>query len=100
MNCEHKDFGAMVNIHPIAQDEQEQKVAYYAIEVRFSCRDCGKPLEWVGLPVGLSAYRPSVSLDGLELRAPMVAQGEKVPDGLPSFTVTYRQTPEREPIKQ
>lgn len=100
MTCVHKDFNAFVEVRPIAQNEGDQKPAYYAVEVRISCRVCGKPLEWAGLPVGLSPYRPAVSLDGLELRAPMTLQGEKVPAGMPGFMVSHVESPQKEPVKQ
>jgi hypothetical protein len=82
------------------KSEQEPDVIdYFLAEIRVHCRDCGQSLEWFGLPVGLSPYRPAVSIDGLELRAPMVIPGDKPRDGLPGYAVSYAEAAEG-PIKQ
>jgi hypothetical protein len=58
------------------------------------------PFEWVGLPHGFSHYQPTVSIDGQEMRAPIVPEGGKVPEGLAGFSVSIVESQQKEPTKQ
>jgi hypothetical protein len=100
--CPHENFNAIVNVNRIQKSDQEpDAIIAYNAEIRISCRDCGQPLEFYGLPVGVSPYRPTVSLDGQEMRAPLVLPGTVPPDGLAGFAVAFTPgDPEKEPTKQ
>jgi hypothetical protein len=39
---------------------------------------CGEPFRFIGVACGVSDYRPMVSVDALELRAPLVPNGRGV----------------------
>lgn len=87
MSCQHENFNAVVDVNRIVPYEDGDVIVYHA-DIKISCRDCGQALEFVGLPNGISFYRPTVSLDGQELRAPMVIPGAEVPPGMAGFSVS------------
>jgi hypothetical protein len=89
-NCEHQNFNAFANVGRMLKEDGDKMPAYYLVELKIECRDCGQQLEFVGLPHGVSAYQPMVSLNGDEARLPMVIPGEQVPAGLPGFGVRFR----------
>lgn len=91
MACVHLEFNALVEVHRLKRDPASEEIAGYAADIRISCRECGQPLEFYGLPMGCSPYQPSVSIDGQQLRAPLVIPGTKPPDGLPGFSIEIRQ---------
>jgi hypothetical protein len=74
--CEHQNFRADVAVGRLSQDEGGP-VTHYCAEIKVICTECNLPFESIGLPLGSSAYRPTVSIDGLELRAPIRWQKEK-----------------------
>jgi hypothetical protein len=84
--CEHNVFAVNANIGRLSQTEGGP-ITHYVAEITVKCDECGMPFEFVGLPLGVSAYRPTVSIDGLELRAPITPPGTKPPDGLLGFAV-------------
>lgn len=75
-------------------------VGAFHVDIKLWCRDCGMPFEWVGLPNGFSHYQPTVSIDGQEMRAPIVPKGCVPPKGLAGFSVTHTEFPQKEPTKQ
>jgi hypothetical protein len=87
--CAHETFNAFVDVNRITQVEGGPVVVYCA-DVRVNCRDCGQELEFVGLPNGMSFYRPTVSINSQEARLPMVLPGETVPEGMAGFRVTHK----------
>ena len=87
MTCEHKNFHCHAAVARIS-DVEGGPITQYCATIEIHCVDCKKPFEFVGLPCGLTPYRPTVGIDGLELRAPIVPQGQKVAEGLPSFGVS------------
>ena len=63
--CEHEDFEASVVV------DRLQDTKSFCADIRIVCRQCKEPFRFIGVPAGLSCQRPMVSLDGLELRAPI-----------------------------
>lgn len=90
MDCEHQNFNAFAAVGRMLKNDTDTKPAYFLVELKIECRDCGQRLEFVGLPCGMSAYQPMGSLNGDEARLPMVIPGEQVPAGLPGFGVRFR----------
>lgn len=78
MTCNHVDFRAVVEIsrlfHGVEIDEAEaleRQPDSLAIDLRAECVECGTPVRFEG-PIGIAVgpgAKPTVSLDGLELRA-------------------------------
>ena len=93
--CKHENFRVDANVARI------EDVGAFSVDLRIRCTDCDEPFEWVGLPNGYSPYSPTVSIDSQEMRAPIVPQGSKPPEGLAGFRVTrVALQPEKEPTKQ
>lgn len=44
--------------------------------VQAICVECGERFKFKGVPVGFRPSRPTISADGLELRAPLEPSGE------------------------
>lgn len=91
MVCEHENFSVNADIGRLSMVDGGP-ITHYCADVSVSCADCGQKFQFVGLPLGCSAYRPTVSMDGLELRAPLMPEGVKVPDGIPGFDVRIGDT--------
>lgn len=51
-------------------------VTHWTVDVKVRCRSCGMPFRFLGLPIGVSAVRPTASFGEDELRAPI----EPAPD--------------------
>jgi hypothetical protein len=101
MTCPHLNFNCNASVNRISKsDEDPEVIVAYTAEIRIDCRDCGQPLEFFGLPHGLSFYRPTVSLNRQELRAPLVLPGTEPPAGLAGFAVTHTVFNEKEAVKQ
>lgn len=78
--CPHMNFNVHAKIARIQKSEQEPEVIVaYSMDVSVFCRECGQPFEFFGLPNGFSHYRPTVSIDGQELRAPIILPGTRPP---------------------
>lgn len=100
-DCKHENFNCFADVNRIQKSDLEpETIVCYALDLRIFCRDCGQPLEFVGLPLGMSYYRPTTSIDGLEARIPMVVPGQKVPEGLASFGVTMQAFEQAGPVAQ
>lgn len=94
MDCKHENFRVFANVARL------EDVGAFSVDIRLWCNDCDLPFEWVGLPNGFSHYQPCVSIDGQEMRAPIVPQGGTPPLGLPGFRVTQIPVPGADPVKQ
>lgn len=70
-DCIHEDFLATVNVGRILD------VGKFVADIAISCKVCGEPFRFVGVAAGLSYDRPLVSIDGLELHAPIEPEIEK-----------------------
>jgi hypothetical protein len=64
-DCVHDNFHADVRVARI------EDVGKFVAEIRVTCVTCGEPFRFVGVPAGLSYAQPMVSIDGLELNAPI-----------------------------
>ena len=69
--CEHQSFDAAVRVARI-----EDKGRFMA-EIRITCRDCGVPMQFMGLEQGLNFNGANVSLDGLEANIGIFPQGQR-----------------------
>jgi hypothetical protein len=67
--CTHPDFEAHISVNRFEDSGR------FNVEVRVLCRACREPFRFLGLDAGLSWEQPRVSVDGLELRAPLEPQG-------------------------
>ena len=86
MKCQHEVFECACDIQRLTATEGGP-VTHYSAEIKIRCVQCETLFEFVGLPLGTSPYRPTVSMDGFELRAPITPMGVPVPEGLPSVSV-------------
>lgn len=101
MSCPHLHFNASVDVNRIQKSEQEpETIVAYTADVRIFCRESGQQFEFLGLPNGYSCYRPTVSIDGQTLSAPIAVPGTRPAEGLAGFTVTHQVFEEKEPTKQ
>lgn len=75
-DCEHEDFRATVAVNRLG--DEGGPVRNYIADITVSCARCGLPFHFVGVPAGLSFYRPMVNVGATELRAP-IAPGEAAP---------------------
>lgn len=69
--CEHHNFDAAVRVGRI-----EDKGRFMA-EIRITCRDCGTPMQFVGLEPGFNFDGATVSLDGLEANIGIHPHGQR-----------------------
>jgi hypothetical protein len=88
--CPHAEFHAQCNVLRLVDQHDESKVTGFAVDIRVTCTQCGIPFEWMGLAVGSSPAQPMVSLDGLDLRAPIRPQGSTMAPVGPAFTIRPR----------
>ncbi|MBU6232569.1 hypothetical protein KGP36_08140 [Patescibacteria group bacterium] len=87
-SCTHQNFHANVAVGRLAADEAGEKIVGFSADIRVSCADCGKPFEWVGLPMGYSPLQPMCSVDATEARMPLKPQGEAMNcEGLSGFSI-------------
>lgn len=68
--CKHERFRCEASIARMSSVEGGP-ITGFGADVRVTCSDCDLPFRWMGLPAGMSFVRPMVSVDGLELRAPL-----------------------------
>lgn len=89
MTCQHLNFMTTVDVNRMVDDIMP---AQFHADISIKCTDCGKLFEFIGLPYGLSPYRPTVSLDHLQLRVPIKPEGKPTPQGLPGFSIRMGET--------
>lgn len=70
-DCAHEEFAATVAVGRILD------VGKFVADIRISCAHCGEPFRFVGVPAGLRFDGPAVSIDGLELHAPIEPELER-----------------------
>jgi hypothetical protein len=61
----------------------------FMAEIRIVCVECREPFRFVGVPAGLRFDGPAVSVDGLELRAPIEPEIEKSLQAGASFQMPH-----------
>lgn len=69
--CPHEGFRATVGVNRL-----EDSAAFLA-DVRIACVQCDEAFRFIGVPAGLRFDGPSVSIDELELHAPIEPEGDK-----------------------
>lgn len=68
--CDHMSFVCRADIGRMSEVEGGPITGYTA-EIQVKCAQCNLAFRFVGLPAGNHFAEPRVSLDGLELRAPL-----------------------------
>ena len=91
MTCNHEDFRCDANVFRLSTVEGGP-ITHYCAGTTIKCCQCDERFEFIGLPLGMSAYRPTVSMDGTELRVPFMPQGQRPPEGLPGYSVQMSET--------
>lgn len=66
-DCTHEAFEANVNVGRITGDGPIRFIA----DITIKCTQCHEPFRFLGVSSGLHFERPTVSIDGLELHAPL-----------------------------
>jgi hypothetical protein len=56
-----------------------------AMQLMVKCAHCKQQFTFLGLPMGVSLSRPTMSVDGSVLYAPMVPEGEEPDKQLPEM---------------
>ena len=69
--CRHETFQAGVSITRLTKSSTDDTVVGFTADVEVQCTQCGMPFRFRGCKIGSSSYRPTVSLDRCELRAPI-----------------------------
>jgi hypothetical protein len=81
--CPHLNFKAGVTVARLTDGDDGPITNYSAsIKVRCANKPCGQEFEWIGPPMGVNPGRPTVSVDGTELRAPLRPVGSDPDFGL------------------
>lgn len=90
VKCPHEDFVAVVDVIRI---DNGGGLEALSVEVKVHCQECGEPLVFRGLPIGLDQRQPMISPDGTELRAPgrMQSHDPHFGLGLPGFVARVRE---------
>ena len=73
--CRHEQFAAQVNVGRIVHEDQPIR---FIADITITCEQCREPFRFLGVESGLHFERPSVSIDGLELHAPIEPEVVKV----------------------
>lgn len=68
--CAHERFVCKADVGRLTEIEGGP-VTGYCVDVRILCDECGLPFRWRGVEAGYSVHEPKVSVDGLDLRAPL-----------------------------
>lgn len=77
--CPHADFRANVAVSRL------EDAGRFVSDIRVQCAHCGEPFRFLGVPAGVSFEQPRVSIDALELRAPIEPEGTPQLLNLASF---------------
>jgi hypothetical protein len=67
--CPHLNFEAKVDVNRF------EDTGRFGAVISIWCRICREPFRFLGCDAGYSPYRPMVSINGLELDAPIEPQG-------------------------
>lgn len=69
-DCPHLNFRAEVNVGRLS-DGDAGPITGYVADIQVKCSDCDLKFRFIGIPAGAHFAEPRVSIDGLELRAPL-----------------------------
>lgn len=80
MSCQHLNFRAAVDVHRLTDDTNPDSIVGYTSDIHIFCAECGIPFQFLGIPQGVSFTnnKPMVSLDGTELRTPIIPSSDPV----------------------
>jgi hypothetical protein len=78
-DCAHENFAGDIAVHRLIDTGK------FTADITIKCAECGEPFRFIGLEAGARFDRPMVSIDGLELRAPIEPEGEHRLMGSASF---------------
>lgn len=70
-DCTHEEFAATVNVNRFEDSGK------FSAEIRITCVRCQEPMRFLGVSAGVNFDSPTVSIDGLELHAPIEPEIEK-----------------------
>lgn len=79
MKCDHPGFDVDAKIARMSDTGQFQA------DIKIVCHECGTPMRFLGLPMGLDMNGAAVSPDGTEGRFAILPVGEPMPDGPAGF---------------
>lgn len=71
MDCQHKEFASTVSVNRLTKGE-DGPVTNYSADIKVFCVNCGMYFCFVGVPCGFSYGGPTCSIDGTELRIPII----------------------------
>jgi hypothetical protein len=73
--CQHMNFVVNANVARLT-DTEGGPVTGFDAAIKINCTDCNMPFQFIGLQKGSSFAEPMTSVDGTELRAPIVPAEE------------------------
>jgi hypothetical protein len=81
--CPHNKFDCNVQVNRL------EDIGRFSADVTIRCEDCGTPMKFLGLPLGLDLNSAAVSFDGTEARLAIAPKGEVVPpiNGVEGFSI-------------
>lgn len=68
--CNHEAFEVIAHVTRLSADEGGP-ITGHCVDIQIRCAQCGLPFRFIGLPAGNHYAEPRVSVDGVELRAPI-----------------------------
>lgn len=72
MSCRHERFKAQVNVFKLHEEDNPSNITGHTADITIECLDCGCPMQFIGVPGGVSPVQPMCNFDATELRAPLV----------------------------
>lgn len=87
-DCQHEVFNVQARVGRLTNENH--LVTNYTMEVSVKCVNCGLPFNFKGVECGLNSSKPTMSPDGLELRAPIEPHDGtlKLPRDFPGYKIT------------
>lgn len=87
-DCLHENFNVSAEIVRLMASDGQEPPERFAADIRVTCRDCGLPFRFIGLPHGVDFNGAAVSADGTEGRFCIAPKGEVLTmlDGVTGFT--------------
>lgn len=73
--CKHTEFRSFARVGRILPSEEaiargDHPLGFF-VDLTVLCAECGTPFRFLGLPGGLSPFRPTSGFDGFEARLPI-----------------------------
>lgn len=68
MSCQHEVFNANVEVGRVVAEHDPTHLIGFIVDLKARCALCHADLEFIGLPVGVSHFGPTCSVDGVEAR--------------------------------